>query len=139
MTASALQPADRFWDKILNSPEDCWLWGAYRDRDGYGQFWDGNRQVRAHRWVFDFLICTIPAGLVLDHLCRVRACVNPFHLEPVTASENLRRSYRSDIQTNCLHGHSWTTESTYTRPNGTRECRICRRSSRAASSQPRRQ
>lgn len=81
----ATAPA-RFWPKVAEDG-DCWAWTGYRQPSGYGQF---DKQY-AHRWAFEHLRSEIPEGLELDHLCRVRHCVNPWHLEPVTHAENHRR------------------------------------------------
>lgn len=74
---------------------------------------------------------SIPAGLDLDHLCRVRSCVHPLHLEPVTRGENLRRGVgvtaQKAAQTECIHGHAFDEKNTYIAKNGTRKCRECLR------------
>ncbi len=85
------------------SPEPncgCWLWTASLDTKGYGQINIGSGAVKtimacAHRQMYIAIKGAIPEGLELDHLCRVRCCVNPDHLEPVTAAENIHRSIRS--------------------------------------------
>jgi len=92
---------ERFWlyiSKQGSIPEyrpelgPCWLWTGGNDRRGYGRFSDADqRQVLAHRFAYELLVGPIPEGLDLDHLCRVPACVNPAHLEPVTNAENHRR------------------------------------------------
>ena len=76
-------PEERFWAKV-DKTDDCWLWTANRTNAGYGHFWLDRRMVLAHRFAYELLIGPIPDGLTLDHLCRVRACVNPAHLEAVT-------------------------------------------------------
>lgn len=83
--------AERFWEKV-DKTGSCWIWTAQlnRHRGGYGMFWD-EKPVWAHRWAYEALVGPIPDGLVLDHLCRTPACVNPTHLEPVTIEENVRR------------------------------------------------
>jgi hypothetical protein len=82
------RPADeRFWPKVEKTGT-CWLWGGARDRGGYGVF----ENQKAHRVSYVLSGGTIPEGLQLDHLCFVRHCVNPEHLEPVTAKENTRRA-----------------------------------------------
>lgn len=85
---------DRFWSRVLEAPaEECWLWIGQRTAHGYGQFWDGTRLVRAHRWSYEYMRAEIiPFNLPIDHLCNVRNCVNPWHLEPVTWGVNSRRS-----------------------------------------------
>lgn len=86
---------DRFVAKVDNFDVDgCWLWvGAIDKNTGYGRFHagDGRRTVNAHRFAYETFVGPIPPGLDLDHLCRVRACVRPSHLEPVTRRENLLR------------------------------------------------
>lgn len=88
-------PLDRFWPKV-DATSDCWLWTGHRDDDGYGKFTvvSGQSPMYAHRWSYEFLVGPIPAGLVLDHLCRNPPCTNPDHLEPVTNEENIRRGIR---------------------------------------------
>lgn len=84
----------RFWAKV-DKTETCWLWtAAIRRRSGYGVFSHQARTMLAHRFAYELLVGPIPDGLVIDHLCRVRHCVNPDHLEPVTQRENLRRGMR---------------------------------------------
>ena len=76
----------------------CWLWiGTDSNLRGtattaYGLFYSDKKMVLAHRWAYEHYVGPIPAGLQLDHKCRTRCCVNPKHLEPVTGSENCRRS-----------------------------------------------
>ena len=70
----------------------CWEWKLARNCDGYGMAYDGRRVTVAHRVEYERHGRRIPQGLTLDHLCRVKACVNPDHSEPVSVQENLRRS-----------------------------------------------
>ena len=69
----------------------CWVWQRARTRTGYGQAFDGRMMRPAHRVYYEREHGEVPRGLVLDHLCRIRACVNPAHLEPVTHRENVLR------------------------------------------------
>lgn len=122
----SMRPADeRFWAKV-DKTAGCWIWRGCVLQSGYGQFWDGGRPVRAHRWAYEATIGAIPSRLHLDHLCRVRRCVNPDHLEPVTGSENKQRAVRDAPRTHCRHGHEYTPENVYMH-NGYCHCRACRR------------
>lgn len=80
---------DRLWSKV-NKTDTCWLWTAATEK-GYGLYRHDGRLSKAHRVVYELLVGPVPTGLDLDHLCRVRNCVNPAHLEPVTRAVNLRR------------------------------------------------
>lgn len=77
----------------------CWLWTRRLDRDGYGQLAgpDG-KQIAAHRLSYIRAKGPILDGLEIDHLCRVRRCINPDHLEAVTHAENMRRAARAKAQ-----------------------------------------
>ena len=81
----------RFWSKVAFT-ESCWLWMATKFSPGYGSFKLHGKMVSAHRIAYEICNGPIPSGLELDHLCRVRNCVNPTHLEPVTKSENRKRA-----------------------------------------------
>ena len=121
----------RFWPKVYLPPceDDCWLWTAAKDSHGYGQFSLGRTMVPAHRWAYESEAGPIPLGLTIDHLCRVRHCVNPAHLEPVTIGENIMRgeglTAHNARSTHCLAGHPYDDANTYHRSHGGRECRIC--------------
>jgi hypothetical protein len=69
----------------------CWIWQLTVSEDGYGRVSVGRSNIAAHRFYYEQRFGPIPDGLLLDHLCRVRCCVNPDHLEPVTTLENTRR------------------------------------------------
>lgn len=91
-------PYERFMGKVQVNDDGCWLWTGKLNNSGYGSFGVGARGtgVRgAHRWSYEYHVGPIPKGLQIDHLCRVRNCVNPGHLEPVTAAENNRRAHAS--------------------------------------------
>lgn len=112
----------RFWAKVEEAQSGCWEWrGATNGR--YSTVgWGGHQQwVYGHRLVYEMLVRPIPAGLVIDHLCRNPLCVNPAHLEAVTQAENIRRG-KGDV---CPHGHPRTPENIYWY-RGKRLCRACR-------------
>jgi hypothetical protein len=70
---------------------ECWLWTGMLDK-GYGRIVVGGVTHAAYRFSYVLHRAEIPAGLALDHLCRMPACVNPWHLEPVTPAVNSRRA-----------------------------------------------
>jgi hypothetical protein len=119
----------RIEERIHPEPNTgCWLWDG-SGPDGYGSAWWGGKLHRAHRLVYEMAVGPIPKGLGLDHTCRVRCCVNPAHLEPVTQRENIRRSPLMAGKSECKHGHTFTPENTIWRKNGTRKCRACHNAS----------
>lgn len=117
---------------IEDTATGCWLWQKTLNRDGYALIWVHNKAHSAHRFMYEFLCGTIPDGLELDHLCRVRNCVNPEHLEPVTRAENMRRV--AIFNKFCKRGHSYS-EHGFVNSKGDRECKLCSRSCKNRSQQ----
>lgn len=116
--------------------EGCWHWVGAKLQSGYGRFKVASKVVQAHLASYEHFIGPVPEGLELDHLCRNRACVNPFHLEPVTRSENVLRGdgplvtrLRHQQRTHCPKGHPYDEKNTYLwqHPKGymLRDCRAC--------------
>lgn len=116
-----------FWD-LVEKTEQCWLWRGTVDGDGYGRRWDpwARKDRKAHRVAYEEIVGPIPTGLVIDHLCRVRNCVNPAHMEPVTREENIARGLASPNKTHCINGHEFNEQNTYRRGRR-RHCRVCNR------------
>lgn len=114
----------------------CWLWTACVDDDGYGVTNIGYRKLGAHRASYEAFVGPIPEGLTLDHKCRVRSCVNPDHLEPVTVLVNTMRgeglAARNSRKTHCPRGHALHGGNLYIDSVGRRHCRRCQATSQAA-------
>lgn len=112
---SAEDAPARFWAKVIKT-ETCWLWTGGHGKYGHGVFIPKTRNepiMGAHRWSWESVNGPIPPGLVLDHLCRVPACVRPDHLEPVTQAENVRRAphlggAQNRRKTHCPKGHPYS-------------------------------
>ncbi len=110
--------------------DDCWLWTGSK-RGGYGKVWFDNTTQYAHRVVYKILVGPIPNGLEIDHLCNIKACVNPEHLQVVTHKENMARVDLFDLgsigtsKNHCPHGHEYSEDNTYHNPTGGRICCIC--------------
>jgi hypothetical protein len=131
----------RFWDKVEPDPSSgCWRWTACTNAKGYGSFGVATRQTAlAHRVAYEATVGPIPSGRECDHICRVRCCVNPSHIEPVTHAENVRRGRGGEIhgsKTHCKHGHEFSEGNTYWRPSGGRTCKECDRAQKRARYTP---
>lgn len=132
--ANKIPETFRFWKRV-HKTSGCWMWTGRTGRGGYGIFSASHEKaVLAHRRSFELVKGLIPEGLTLDHLCRNRLCVNPDHLEPVSLSENNRRSTSPSAlnsrKNHCKHGHEFTPENTHICTNGGRLCKECSRINR---------
>lgn len=121
-------PEERLMEKIEVVPNDCWVFTG-RLSNGYARIW---KNVLAHRFMYEFILGEKP-GETLDHLCRVRHCCNPFHLEKVSSRENVLRGEGTSAvnarKTHCLNGHELSGDNVYLqiRESGfhSRSCRAC--------------
>jgi hypothetical protein len=106
------KPFESHLAECRRGPNDCWLWPV-PGSNGYGAAFYAGKTIGAHRAVYDYLVGPIPDGLTLDHLCRVRNCVNPAHLDPCTIRENILRSEGRAAQNarkdTCPRGHVFDT------------------------------
>lgn len=145
MIRSVQKPTFGEWIKArcIVSENGCWDWQLSRDDDGYGRITYGGRAGHAHRFSYQYFVGPIPAGLCLDHLCRVRHCCNPLHLEPVTPRENTLRGTSMIVGqlavTHCPQGHAYAGDNLMIRASGGRECRACHRIRDAESYQRKKQ
>ncbi len=115
MTIVKISTEERFFSHVQKT-KGCWLWTAFRDKNGYGSFSFTRRKLgirkslRAHRWSYEHHFGPIPAGYLIDHICRNPACVRPAHLRVVTPRENTilnSHSYQAHnaAKTYCKRGH----------------------------------
>ena len=127
-------PVERFVEKVRPSPDGCLEWGGSRSPQDYGWFsWEG-RPMLAHRWAMLAGRGRISEGLVVDHLCRNRACVRLDHLECVPMAENTRRGLLHEIisakakrRTMCRRGHPLFGPNLKITSGGHRSCKACQR------------
>jgi hypothetical protein len=125
---------ERFWEHTHLDPSGCWVWTGSSTDEGYGFLTTKTYtppKFVSHRLAYELYRGPIPEGLTIDHLCRNRGCVNPWHLEPVTSKENVLRgigiSAMNARKTHCKHGHEFDIRNTYITKEGERACRMCSR------------
>lgn len=136
MSGRSSQVPDGMLPTFVVGPGGCWIWTRAQNY-GYGRWGkrDADQYRRAHVVIWETFNGPVPDGLELDHLCRVRCCVNPAHLEAVTHRENVARGESPSAslmkQTHCKHGHLLSGDNLYLAPgrngNYSRICRECRK------------
>lgn len=120
---------DRFFEKVKITSH-CWIWNASKNEDGYGLFRFNGKVRRAHQFSYKLYKGKLKDGCEIDHICKNRSCVNPYHMEGVTHKENtLRGNTVGGVyarRTHCKSGHPFTGENVYSRGPGLgRGCRAC--------------
>ena len=129
---------ERFWAKVDDraGPDACWLWRGWVNDGGYGIVATRGQpraiHIRAHRLAYELTHREpIPAALTIDHLCRVRHCVNPAHLDVVTRGVNVRRGETTAARHAqvmvCPYGHAYDETNTVWKADGSRGCHTCMR------------
>jgi len=123
----------------VDTSGECWTWKGSVAPNGYGKTAIGKKPYLPHRLFYEHFKGAIPEGFNVIQSCRNRLCVNPAHLEAMTAQEkNLRSTSPSAVnavKSSCVHGHPLTGPNLYVTPNGRRQCRTCRRTASRKNSQ----
>lgn len=129
-TANTIDSLFALCEQVTES--GCWIFMGPVTDEGYARVSMNWKLVKVHRVFYEHFIGPIQEGLVPDHLCRVRCCVNPWHLDIVTQAVNLLRGTSlqaiNALKTHCIRGHALVADNLYvTRDGKHRQCRICHR------------
>lgn len=127
------QVKEKLLRKIERRPDGCWIYLGATNDIGYPTWrpYTTSKTQYVHRCSYEIFHGPIPDGAEVDHICHVRNCVNPDHLQALSHRENLMRSpnqpaAKNARKTHCIRGHELTPENTYEQPRG-RGCVECRR------------
>ena len=122
----------RFWARVNTSggPNTCWPWTGARLNRGYGQVYQPNHKLLAHRVAWELECGPIPDGMSVLHQCDNPPCCNPAHLFLGTQADNIsdrdqKGHHANSMKTNCLRGHPLSGDNLYVTPSGARQCRAC--------------
>lgn len=123
--------SQRLMSKVTKT-DSCWLFNGNLNDRGYGRIRRNRGRLEfVQRVAYEIFIGSIPPDMEIDHLCRVRNCVNPSHLEAVSHKENIHRGNGlcaiNRRKTQCYKGHKFDAENTYLPPKGGRVCKACTR------------
>ena len=136
MSALASTAGERLAARSRRTPTGCLVWTGATSNRGYGQINVAGVTRSTHRVAYELAAGPIPEGLTIDHLCGVRTCVEPTHLEAVTIAENLLRALAcpstvNAAKTSCLRGHPLAGDNLVIKRRGAlpavRNCRTCTR------------
>jgi HNH endonuclease len=126
-----LTAEERIAKNIVVDEAGCWIWQKHTNPHGYGKIRLSGRSWLVHRLAYTLLVGPIPEGLTLDHLCRVRSCCNPSHLEPVDQRTNAVRGEHPLVvlykEGRCKVGHVVDENNSYRRSDGRLRCAECTR------------
>jgi hypothetical protein len=126
-----LQLGQEWYEAPGPLPTPCHIWKGKPEGQGYGVITRGGVTHKAHRWRYLREVGPIPDGYTLDHLCRVKLCTNPEHMEPVSHRTNVLRGVgptaANAAKTHCKHGHPLSGENLRINAKGQRICRECER------------
>lgn len=115
------------YSRAVEDSAGCWVWQGWKD-NGYGRIRSKGQVYKVHRVSYEYLVHEIPDGLVIDHLCSNRSCINPYHMEPVTQAINAARVDQTPKMngTHCGNQHPLDIDNVYMY-QGLRKCKTCRR------------
>lgn len=122
---------NKYGTRFIHTALGCIVWIGAKTEAGYGLITSKRKNYYIHRLMWEFNNGPIRNGLVIDHLCRNRACGNPYHMRLCTRGENVLAGISGSAinarKTHCIRGHPFDDDNTLllTRRNGERVCKTC--------------